>query len=131
MSIELHKAIIKRSRLRDIFLKHRTYTNKKNDITQRNFCKKLLKNTKKSYFENLNTKKITDNRSFWRTVLSLFTKIHQKVKKITLVVILKPYLVKRSSVRHLFHFPFLRNVVFTLNIPKPKSLKPATYNVCY
>ena len=57
MSKELHKAIIKRSRLRDIFLKHRTYNNKKNDITQRNFCKKLLKNTKKSYFENLNTKK--------------------------------------------------------------------------
>ena len=75
MSLELHKAIMKRSRLRNIFLKHRTDTNKKNYSTQRNLCKKLLKNTKKSYFENLDIKKTTDNRSFWRTVLPLFTQI--------------------------------------------------------
>ena len=46
-----------------------------NRYKQRYLCKKLLKNTKKSYFENLGTKKTTDNGSFWRTVLPLFTQI--------------------------------------------------------
>ena len=36
MSKELHKAIMKRSRLRNTFLKHRTDTNKKTYSTQRN-----------------------------------------------------------------------------------------------
>ena len=57
MSKELHKAIMERSRLRNKFLKHRTDTNKKNYNTQRNLRRRLLKNTKKSYFENLDTKK--------------------------------------------------------------------------
>ena len=42
MSKELHKAIMKRSRLRNTFLKHRTETNKKNYNVQRNICKKTL-----------------------------------------------------------------------------------------
>ena len=37
MSKELHKVIIKRSRLRNIFLKHRTDTNKKNYSTRRSW----------------------------------------------------------------------------------------------
>ena len=64
MSKELHKVIMKRSRLRNKFQEYRTDTNKKNYSIQRNLCKKLLKNTKKSYFKNLDTKKITGNRSF-------------------------------------------------------------------
>ena len=48
MSKELHKAIMRRSSLESIFLKHRTDTNKKTCNIQRNLCKKLLKNTKKS-----------------------------------------------------------------------------------
>ena len=48
MSKELHKVIMKRSRLRNKFQEHRTNTNKKNHSIQRNLCKKLLKNTKKS-----------------------------------------------------------------------------------
>ena len=87
---ELHKPIMMRSRLRNIFLKHRTVTNKK-----RNPSKKLLKNTKKSYFENLDTKNITDNRSFWRTVHYL-PKIHQKVKKLTSLMMVKPYPMTRN-----------------------------------
>ena len=78
MSKELHTAVMKRSRLRNKFPKQRTDTTKKNYSTQRNLCQKHLKNTKKTYFENLDTKKITDNRSFWRTVLPLFTQNSSK-----------------------------------------------------
>ena len=56
MSKELHTAIMKRSRLRNIFPKHRIDTNKKNYSTQRNLCKNLFKNSKKSYFEILTLK---------------------------------------------------------------------------
>ena len=89
MSEELHKATMKRSRLRNIFLKHRTGTNKKNYSTQRNLCKKLLKNSKKSYFENLDTKKITDSINFWRTVLPFFTQNSSKDDKLISLIIVK------------------------------------------
>ena len=42
----LHKAIMKRSILRNKFLKDRTENNQKNFKLQRNFCKKLLRTTK-------------------------------------------------------------------------------------
>ena len=64
MTKELHKAIMKRSRLRNKFLKNRTENNQKNFEHQRNFCKKLLRITKKSYYSNLDTKKVTDNKTF-------------------------------------------------------------------
>ena len=55
VSKELYKTIMKISRLRNIFLEYPTDTNKKSYSTQRNLCKKLLRNTMKSYFENLET----------------------------------------------------------------------------
>ena len=43
---ELRKAITKRSRLRNKFLKMKSITDRKNYNVQRNFCKKLLRSTK-------------------------------------------------------------------------------------
>ena len=103
VSKELYKTIMKISRLRNIFLEYTTDTNKKSYNTQRNLCKKLLRNTMKSYFENLETiKKNTDNRSFLRIVLLFhyLPKIYQKIKKSTSLMMVKPYPVTRSSVRH-------------------------------
>ena len=64
MTQELHKAILKRSRFRNKFLKGRTETNKNNCRLQTNFCKKMLRTTKKSYCSNLDIKKVTDNKAF-------------------------------------------------------------------
>ena len=44
-----------------------------------------LKSTKKSYFENLDAYKITDNRSFWKTFLPLFTQNSSSGEKLNLV----------------------------------------------
>ena len=41
-----------------------------------------LKNYKNSYISNLDTKKITDNRTFWKTVVPLFTKKPSKSENI-------------------------------------------------
>ena len=43
MTKELHKAIMKRSKLRNNFLKSKTFSNSKAYTSQRNFCKKLPK----------------------------------------------------------------------------------------
>ena len=53
MTKELHKAVMKRSRLRNKFLKDKTENNQKNFKHQRNF-EKLLITTKKTYYSKLN-----------------------------------------------------------------------------
>ena len=84
MTKELHNAIMKRSRYRNKFLKDKSQTSRENYKIQRNLCKKLLRKTKKLYFQSLNTKKITDNRTFWKTVVPLFTSKVSRSEKIVL-----------------------------------------------
>ena len=55
---------MKRSRLRNKYLKSKSLTDRKNYNMQPNFCKKRLRTTKKEYFNNLDTKKVTDNKAF-------------------------------------------------------------------
>ena len=52
---------MKRSKLRNKFLKSRNLSDRKNYTSQRNLCEKLLKNTKRTYFNNLDIMKVTDN----------------------------------------------------------------------
>ena len=118
MSKELHKAIMKRSILRNKFLKHRTNTNKKT-TAPRHFCKKRLKNTSKFTLKILTLKKIPTKEVSGRLSHNYLHKRHQKVKKLTPLMLIKPYLVTRSSVRYLINF--FSNVAPTLNIPKPKQ----------
>ena len=94
---------------------------------QKNLCKKLLKNTKKTYFENRDTKRITDNRSFWRTVLPLFTQNSSKGEKINLVDDGKT-ISNDEDLYETFNL-FCSNVVLTLNIPKPKFFPVASVNL--
>ena len=58
MTKELHKAIMKKFRLRNKLLKYRTETNQKKFKPQIKFCKKPLRTTKKSYYSNLDIKKL-------------------------------------------------------------------------
>lgn len=39
-----------------------------------NYCKKLLGNTKKECFQELDTKMFSGNKTFWRTVAPFFSK---------------------------------------------------------
>ena len=80
-----------------------------------------MKNTEKSYFENLETKNITGNRSFWRTVLPLLTQNSSKDEKISLVDDGKTNSSDEELSEAFSHF--FSNVVHTLNISKPKPGK--------
>ena len=63
---------MKRSILRNMYLKSKSLTDRKNYNIKRNFCKKLLRTTKNEYFNSLDTKKVTDNKIFWRTIVPTF-----------------------------------------------------------
>ena len=67
MNKTIKKALMKRSRVRNKFIKNQSEENNLNYKKQRNFCVTLLRNEKKNLFESIDTKKITDNKMFWKT----------------------------------------------------------------
>ena len=73
MNSELCKAIMSRSRLRNIFLKLKTNESREayNFKIQRNYCVKLLRKTKSCDYENINVKIIHDNKYIWNDVKPL------------------------------------------------------------
>ena len=48
------------------------------------FVTKMLKNSKRTYFNNLDIRKVTDNRRFWKTVIPIFSNKCSKSEKISL-----------------------------------------------
>ena len=85
MNKELKKAVMVRSKLRNKFLKSRSEEDRKAYNKQRNMSVKLLKKTKRNYFSNLNTKRVVDNKKFWKTVKSSFSDKSNNFESITLV----------------------------------------------
>ena len=64
----LSKKIMKRSKLRNKFLKSKSKADNKIFVKQRNYCVSLLSRMKKEDYGNLDPKKVVDNRTFWRNV---------------------------------------------------------------
>ena len=81
----LSKAIMTRSRLRNKFLKNPNEINKNNYNKHRNYCVNLLRREKKKYYNNIDLKRITDNKQFWKTIKPLFSEKHNICRKITLI----------------------------------------------
>ena len=70
---ELSKAVMLRTKLRNKFLKEKTTETRSGYNKQRNICVSILRKAKRSYFENLDIKNLSDNRKFWGTVKPLFS----------------------------------------------------------
>ena len=64
MTKTLRKTIMHRSKSNDNWV---------NCKKQRNFSVNLLRKTKKDYFQNLNTRDLSNNRKFWKTIKPYFT----------------------------------------------------------
>ena len=73
MNKALRKAIMTRSRLKNKFNKNSSAKNWSSYKKQRNFCLKLLRQTKEKYFNNISVKKVSDNRTFWKSVKPFFS----------------------------------------------------------
>ena len=86
MSKTLRKATMKRSKLRNTFTKKRSSENWRSYKRQPNICSNILKSTKKTFFETLNTNQITDNKKFWKTVKPFFT---EKCKTTSNIILTK------------------------------------------
>ena len=67
----LSRAHMKRTRLRNCYLKKRSEQNRLSYVKQRNYCVSLLRKTKKDYYSNV--KDIVNNKQFWRTVKNLYS----------------------------------------------------------
>ena len=79
MAKDLHKTIMKGSRIRNKFLRDRADISREEYKKQRNLCVSLLKKAKQDHFANLDIKSVTDNKKFWQTVKPLFsTKVKAK-----------------------------------------------------
>ena len=70
---ELNKAIMQRSRLYNKYLKDKIRAASMAYKKQRNVCVSILRKSLKRYYENLDTKNITDNKKLWGTVKPIFS----------------------------------------------------------
>ena len=73
MSKALRKAIMHRSKLKNIYNKKRTDVNWANYKKQWNLFVILLWRTKKEYFQNLSVKDLSDNKKFWKIIKPYFS----------------------------------------------------------
>ena len=67
MTKELRKEVILRSKLKNKFNNEKNHMNWCNYKRQRNHCLRILRKTKKEYFDSLNIKQVSDNKLFWKS----------------------------------------------------------------
>ena len=84
MNRTLNHAVMLRTRLRKKFLKNKTEASKKAYNRHRNYCISLFRKEKRKYYEELNTKCITENKKFWKTVKPFFSDKNSPVSSIML-----------------------------------------------
>ena len=117
----LRKAIMKRSFLENNFYKNSSTYNKRAYRKQKNFCNRLYKKERISYYSNLDMKKVTDNKKIWNTVKPLFTNKGGTKENITLVNEGK-IITEDVQVAQTFN-DFFDNAVNSMNIEEDKYLE--------
>ena len=85
MNKELSKAIFARARLRNKFFQKWHEEIRKLNTQQRNHCVFLLRKTKREFYENINKKDVTDNKTFWKTFNPFLSVKAINQNKITLI----------------------------------------------
>ena len=136
----IKKAFMKRSCLRNIYLKNRSGYDKREYNKQRNYCVSLLRKTKTNYYVNLNEKDLTDNKQFWQTVKPLLSDKIKSSEKITLVEQretvgtdgnIDDELVNDDvKIAEIFN-RFFSNAVIDLKIPDFHGAVPLAHNISY
>ena len=96
--------------------------NKRKYSKQRNYCVSLLRKTKKNYYNNLNEKKITDNKTFWKTVKPFLLEKPPSDEKITLIE--NDKIIKTDSKAANLLNTFFSTIISNLNIPEYLVIDP-------
>ena len=123
----LARAHMKRSGLRNWFLKNRSEVNRINFIKQDNYCTSLLRKTKTQYYANLNEKDVTDNKTFWKSVKLLLSDKLKSNKKSRLVGDDKIFIQDIKVAEELNSF--FSNVVKKLKIPEYSETNPVAEKI--
>ena len=76
---------MKRTRLKNKLLKNRNDYNKKEFSKQRNYCVTVVRKSKKLHYSNLDEKKITDDKTFWKTIKPFLSNKIVSREKVTLI----------------------------------------------
>ena len=127
MNKELSKEIMHRTRLWNNFLRNRSDENKRKYSKQRNYCVSLLRKTKKTYGSNLNEKKITDSKTFWRTVKRFLSDKTSSDKKINLIK--KDKIIKTGTKTTNVLYAFFSKIISNLNVPKNPVSDPISNDI--
>ena len=85
MTTKLRKAVMTRSKLRNILNKDKNIAAISAYKRQRNLCTSLFRKAKRDYYSNLNPTCVSDNKTFWKTVKPLFSEKVFSSETITLV----------------------------------------------
>ena len=86
MNKTLSQSFMHRSKLKNLYNKDPSETNKINYKRQRNFCVNLLKKEKRKYYNNLDINIFNDNKNFWQRINPLFSNKQKKFHRdITIV----------------------------------------------
>ena len=125
MNKQLRKEHMKRTMLKNKLRKHNTEENRITFKRQRNLCVKLLKDTKKSYFGQLKSSVISDNKSFWKSVKPLFS--DKTVSKDDIILTEGNDLINDPEAIAQIFGSFFSNAVKNLNIEKIEF--PCTENL--
>ena len=121
----LRNAIMTRSRLLNKFRQDRTISSHVAYKKQWNICVKLRRKTEKQFFDNLDVKRVTDNKQFWKTVKPSLTDKTLKGKRITLIENEKVVSDKRELVK-VFN-EYFSNLVPNLRYSTPFNYYPSPW----
>ena len=127
MNKSLSKEIMKRTRLRNKFLKDRDKENKSRYSKQRNYCVSLIRKMKKDYYSNLDIKKVTDNRTFWKTIKPFLSDKIVLSERITLIDNGEVVAIEQDTANVLNTFS--SNIVTNLKIPEYVDYDPIANNI--
>ena len=125
----LRKAIIHRSKLKNVYNKKRTDVNWASYKKQRNFCVTLLRRTKKEYFQNLNVKDLSENKKFWKTIKPYFSNKELNSNKMLLKE--KRELVSDEKQLASIMNKFFINITKSLKLKKDQGSPPVTFYYYY
>ena len=116
-----------RTRLQNNFLKDRSEENKRKYSKQRNYCVSLLRKSKSEYFGNPNEKKISDNKTFWKTIKPFLSDKITSTQKIKLIE--KEEIIMGNDNTAEVLNTFFSNIVSNLKIEGYSNCDPLANNI--
>ena len=85
MNRTLHKAFMRRTRLKNKYNKNRTAENWDAFRRQRNLCVKLSRKAKRDFYNQIDISAVTDKKKFWKTVKPFISDKSSSKSRITLI----------------------------------------------